>query len=99
MADKEKSVLPKRTTDYDGLVKQIMNNMQDKNIIEFIGALFSKKYTKDSQLIRLCTETHDEKATQRRADFYPFSARRPPPLRWGMNCVPVPNVFDNKSKI
>ena len=30
---------------------------------------------------------------------YPFSARRPPPLRWGMNCVPVPNVFDNKSKI
>lgn len=43
MADKEKSVLPKRTTDYDGLVKQIMNNMQDKNIIEFIGALFSKK--------------------------------------------------------
>ena len=70
MADKEKSVLPKRTTDYDGLVKQIMNNMQDKNIIEFIGALFSKKYTKDSQLIRLCTETHDENATQRRADFY-----------------------------
>ena len=30
---------------------------------------------------------------------YPFSARRPPPLRWGMNCVPVPNVLDNKSKI
>ena len=32
-------------------------------------------------------------------NIYPFSARRPPPLRWGMNCVPVPNVFDNKSKI
>lgn len=31
--------------------------------------------------------------------IYPFSARRPPPLRWGMNCVPVPNVLDNKSKI
>ena len=30
---------------------------------------------------------------------YPFSARIPPPLRWGMNCVPVPNVLDNKSKI
>ena len=21
--------------------------------------------------------------------FYPLSARRPPPLRWGMNCVQV----------
>ena len=24
--------------------------------------------------------------------FYPLSARRPLPLRWGMNCASLPNV-------
>lgn len=28
--------------------------------------------------------------------FYPLSARRPPPLRWGMNCVPnLTKLLDN----
>ena len=42
---------------------------------------------------------YQSKPEFKKYSVYPFSARRPPPLRWGMNCVPVPNVLDNKFKI
>lgn len=59
----------RKTTDYDGIVKQLMSKMQDEKIIQFLGCMFSKNYTGESKIIRLCSETHDVDSQKRISDF------------------------------
>ena len=60
----------RKTTDYDGIVKQLMSKMQDEKIIQFLGCMFSKNYTKESKITRLCSETHDVDNHKKISDFY-----------------------------
>lgn len=60
----------KKTTNYDGIVKQIINNMQTDKIIQFLGNLFEKNYTSESKLIKLNSETQNIDNERRISDLY-----------------------------
>lgn len=68
--EKDNVVKPKKTINYDGIVKQIINNMQSDKIIQFLGNLFEKNYTSESTLIKLNSETQNIDNQRRISDLY-----------------------------
>jgi len=64
------NTLRKETVNYDGITKHLLDNMNDKTMIEFINSTFERNFSIDSTVVRLATETSDEESRQKRCDYF-----------------------------
>ena len=60
----------KTVTNYDGITKQLLDNMDDRGMIEFINSTFGRNFSSDSSVTRLATETTDKETKQKRCDYF-----------------------------
>lgn len=60
-----KPKIKKIKTNYDGIVKSLLDSMKDESLVAFINSSFSKNFKKDSKVVRLATETYDEELKQK----------------------------------
>jgi len=64
------NTLKKETVNYDGITKHLLDNMNDRTMIQFINSTFDRKFSSDSTVVRLATETSDEETRQKRCDYF-----------------------------
>lgn len=66
-----KNLLEKLTSvNYDGITKHLLDNMDDSTMIKFINNTFDRKFSSDSEVVRLATETVDDETNQKRCDYF-----------------------------
>jgi len=53
---------------YDGIFKELLDEFPSENIIGLINKLFELNHPKDSKVLKLSTETHND-GTERRSDM------------------------------
>jgi len=58
---------------FDGMFKEIMGELSERNLVQFVNAIFGKDFPLDSKVIRLETESNktedDDKVKTRRSDI------------------------------
>jgi len=54
-----KPKIKKIKTNYDGIVKSLLDSMNDSLLIDFINSTVSTNYSSDAPVIRLATQTYD----------------------------------------
>ncbi len=55
---------------YDGITKQLLDNMNDRTMIQFINSTFERNFSIDSDVVRLAAETTDNETKQKRCDYF-----------------------------
>ena len=84
---------------YKGVIPPLVEKYADSfGTYDWPGVFFFRQLQKEVIGIEFrsgdpCIDYPTEmKSIELDAAFYPLSARRPLPLRWGMNCTSLPNV-------
>ena len=62
--------IKKIKSNYDGIVKSLLDSMNNGLLISFINSTFSTNYSSDASVIRLATETYDKELKQKRCDYF-----------------------------
>lgn len=62
--------IKKVKTNYDGIVKSLLDSMSNSLLIDLINSTFSTNYSSDAPVIRLATETYDKELKQKRCDYF-----------------------------
>lgn len=57
-------------TNYDGIAKRLLDNMDDEEMTVFINNVFSREYDRNSSVTRMATETYDRETRQKRCDYF-----------------------------
>ena len=62
--------IKKVKSNYDGIVKSLLDSMSNRLLIDLINSTFSTNYSSDASVIRLATETYDKELKQKRCDYF-----------------------------